>query len=450
MSNVVNTPSTLPAAAPIIAAVSPTATVIHWIEKGEECSALWRSERGMAPPKRVVLADDTLPADTAYRLACEGTGLLWRGDFHNARQLLQAMARRLDKPKAPARQKKPKAAVPDANGVMPEAVAAPVPAPAPGQAFHLYRQAKAHRARVLAMVLLPIGPDYAIRLRRAPDAKQACTQAWGKASAITPASVTSLREVLGLIGAHEWRKAGVEIERLGVAPLNRIFPHYGVFSPVRGEYVSLVAGAPLPAQPKGSKTPYTAFDIGTGTGVLAALLVRRGVAHVVATDTDPRALACAKANLAQLGVAEQVELQAVDLFPAGLASLIVCNPPWLPARPGSPIEHAIYDEGSAMLLGYLKGLAVHLAPGGEGWLVLSDLAEHLGLRTRAFLLQAFVDAGLEVLGRTDAKPVHPKAQDITDGLYEARSKEVTSLWRLGAKAASTTVELAALDKAAVA
>ena len=66
---------------------------IHWSEAGQACSALWRSERGAAPPQRVVLADDTTTADDAYHLACEGTALLWRGDFQNARQLLQALAR---------------------------------------------------------------------------------------------------------------------------------------------------------------------------------------------------------------------------------------------------------------------------------------------------------------------------------------------------------------------
>jgi hypothetical protein len=30
-----------------------------------------------------------------------------------------------------------------------------------------------------------------------------------------------------------------------------------------------------------------------------------------------------------------------------------------------------------MLRGFLAGLAGHLEPGGEGWLILSDLAEHL-------------------------------------------------------------------------
>ena len=96
--------------------------------------------------------------------------------------------------------------------------------------------------------------------------------------------MASLRELLGLIGAYEWRRKGVEIPALGG---DRIHPHYGVFSPVRGEYVDLVAQAPLPAGD-------TAFDIGVGTGVLSAVLARRGLARVIATDQDARALACAR------------------------------------------------------------------------------------------------------------------------------------------------------------
>ena len=60
-------------------------TSIHWDEGGKPHTAQWRSEAGLPPPKRLQIADDTLNADTAYRLACEGTALLWRGDFHNAR-----------------------------------------------------------------------------------------------------------------------------------------------------------------------------------------------------------------------------------------------------------------------------------------------------------------------------------------------------------------------------
>jgi len=388
---------------------------IEWTESEQPCSALWRCERGTPAPRKVLLADDTTTADSAYRLACEGTGLLWRGDFHNARQLLLALERRIDH--VPRRKSRGSAASASS--------AAPVDS-TPGAAFHRHRQAQSQRARVLAQVLIPLDADGSIPLRRAPDVRLACAQAWGAAG--DEPSVVSLRELLGVVSAFEWRKKGVPFAALGPAPDNRIHAHYGVFSPVRGEYVDLVAHTALPA---GAES--LAFDIGTGTGVLAAVLAKRGVQRVVATEVDARALACAAENFERLEVAAQVQLLATDLFPEGRAALIVCNPPWLPARAGSPIERAIYDEGSRMLLGFLSGLAAHLLPGGEGWLILSDLAEQLGLRARAELLAAIDRAGLHVLGRVDIRPKHPKASDASDPLHAARAKEVTSLWRLGAR-----------------
>ncbi len=385
---------------------------ISWVEAGATRSARWRSESGAPPPGRVQIADDTLTADAAFRLASEGTAMLWRGDFQNARQLLQALARRTDKPK---KSKKSKKANPDST------VAIPV------DAFNLHRQAQSQRARTLAMLVLEFDAEHRLALRRAPDVTQACSEAYGPGDAAQGSYVVSLRELLGLIGAHEWRKKGVAIAALGG---QRIHPHYGVFAPVRGEYVSLVADAPLPPLLARSSV---AFDIGTGTGVLAAVLARRGLARVVATDQDPRALACARENLTRLELAAQVELQQADLFPAGRAPLIVCNPPWLPARPSSPIEHAVYDPDSRMLRGFLNGLAAHLEPGGEGWLILSDLAEHLGLRPRTELLAWMDAAGLQVLSRLDAKPHHPKVLDVADALHAARAAEITSLWRLAAK-----------------
>ena len=85
-----------------------------------------------------------------------------------------------------------------------------------------------------------------------------------------------------------------------------------------------------------------------------------------------------------------------------------------------------------MLRGFLNGLAAHLEPHGEGWLILSDLAEHLGLRSREALLSWISAAGLTVIDRTDIRPQHPRASDPSDPLHAARSAELTSLWRLAA------------------
>jgi len=384
--------------------------IIRWLEDGKQFEARWRSHSDAPPPARVVVADGKMTADEAYGLACQGSALLWRGDFQEARQMLTALGKRADRPQ---RKSRTPAAKPFA-GTSPENS---------GEAFHLYRQARSQRARTLNSLLIPLNDDYSIPLRRAPDIRQACVEAYGPAET---ASVTSLRALLGVIGAHEWRVKGLEIPEAG----GRIFPHFGVFAPIRREYVDLVASTPLPGV---SSSTSVAFDIGTGTGVLAAVLARRGIERVVATDLDARALACARENIQQLGLSERIDIVQADLFPEGRAALVICNPPWIPARPSSPMENGIYDPDSRMLGGFLTKLPEHLAPGGEGWLILSDLAEHLGLRSRAQLLERFEAAGLHVVGRLDVTPRHPRAADKTDPLFAARAAEITSLWRLAAR-----------------
>lgn len=386
---------------------------ITWTEAGRTHTAIWRAENGAQPPKRLMVVDDTISADSAYRLACEGTGLLWRGDYQNARQLLLALARRVDAKSVKTRRYAATAANRPASNAEHAKLLI--------DAFNRHRLSRSQRARTLSMLLIPFDSDFSVPLGRAPEVQTALKEAWGQPT--NRPSVASLRELLGIIGAHEWRRKGVEIAALG----ERIHPHYGVFAPIRSEYVGLVAKAPLP-----TPTPVMAFDIGTGTGVLAAVLSNRGIIRVIATDMDSRALICARDNLRRLGLQETVSVIAADLFPQGRAPLIVCNPPWLPARPSSPLERAVYDPDSNMLRGFLSGLAAHLEPGGEGWLILSDLAEHLGLRSRETLLSWIAESGLMVRGRIDIKPSHPRVSDTTDALHTARAKEVTSLWRLSA------------------
>ncbi|MEV0241775.1 class I SAM-dependent methyltransferase [Streptomyces sp. NPDC050674] len=368
-------------------------STIHWVEARPR-SARWHSESGLPLPRRVVVADDGMRAAAAHRLACEGTALLWRGDFHNARQLLRALDRRVGR-------------------------SAPGTAATPAETFHLHRRFRAHRARVLGKVLVLLEEGHRLGLRRAPDVRRACAEAYGPSEG--PVAV-ALSELLGVIGARQWREKGVDVPALEA----RIHPHYGVFAPTRSEYVDLVARTPLP---RGGAVR-TAFDLGTGTGVLAAVLARRGVGRVVGTDVSARARECARDTVRRLGLDGSVRIQGPELYPEGRADLVVCNPPWIPARPASDLDLGVYDAGGGMLHGFLAGLAGRLEPGGEGWLVLSDLAERLGLRSRAELLNAVEEAGLRVAGRLDTRPRHPRARDTDDPLHAARAAEITSLWRL--------------------
>ena len=379
---------------------------VQWQDNEITRNARWLSESNQAPPARIVLVDDKTTADEAYRFACEGTSMLWQGDFHNARQLLQAMARRIERTEQRKISKAAKSAKPKTEPLV-------IP-----NLFHQQRQAQAQRSRVLSRLLLELDAGYISRLRRAPEFSAACTAAFGE---LDESCLISFRDLQGALGAAQWREKGVAITGLDLS----IFPHYGVFAPTRHEYVQLMLDAPLPTQHD------MAFDIGTGTGLLAIILAQRGVQQVIATDLNPRALACATENIERLGLSA-VHIQQVDLFPTQqpLANLIVCNPPWLPAKPSSPLEYAVYDANSAMLRGFLQGVTAHLAEQGEVWLILSDLAEHLQLRTREDVLGWFAEAGLEVKYRLDTQPKHGRSQDSTDPLFAARSAEVTSLWCL--------------------
>ncbi|WP_440454771.1 methyltransferase [Psychrobacter sp. ASPA161_9] len=389
---------------------------VQWFENETLRHARWLSESNHLPPARIVLVDDKTTADEAYRLACEGTSLLWHGDFHNARQLLQALKRRIERTNERSEQRKIKKA---ANKTVAESSETPKDIP---NLFHQQRQIQAQRSRILSRLLLELDTDYVSHLRRAPDVSTACTAAFGQLDkAADESCVLSFRDLQGALGAAQWREKGVSIESLGVS----IYPHYGVFAPTRHEYVQLLLDAPLPT------VNNVAYDIGTGTGLLAIILAQRGVKQVIATDLNPRALDCASENFTRLELAN-VKLQQADLYPtdAPLANLIVCNPPWLPAKPSSPLEYAVYDANSTMLRGFLQGAKQHLAEQGEIWLILSDLAEHLQLRTREELLDWFANAGLAVKYRLDTKPKHGRSQDETDPLFAARSAEVTSLWCL--------------------
>jgi hypothetical protein len=365
-------------------------STVSWREGGALRRARWLTADGRPAPAHVHVVGNDLSADRACRLAADGAGLLWRGDHPNARALLDAMARRVDR--AAARR--------------------PLP---PAAEFHRQRQHRARRARLLRAVLVELGAGHRLELPRAPDVADACREVYGPSDA---AAVVALRELIGVQSAHEWRRTGIPIPALGA----RIHPHHGVFAPTRTDYVDLVAQAPLPPV-------RTAFDIGTGTGVLAALLLHRGVPAVVATDVEQRAVACALENLHRLGFADRSAVLRRNLFPPGRADLVVCNPPWMPGSPTAPLEAGIYDRRGAMLSAFVRGLPDHLAQRGEAWLVLSDLPELLGLRDPAMLPALVASAGLVVRGRLTARATTRVLPD--DPLAELRSRETIALWRLG-------------------
>lgn len=359
----------------------------------------WQSAANWPAPKHVHLADDSMTADDAFKRLSQGHALLWQGDYVNARQLLGAIKRRAQK-----------RFIIDMSQPLP-------------QRFHRVRQVRAQVAHLVGMLLVRVEPGYQMRLNRAPSIVEACRAAWGLRLEQT-AFVTPLTEIIGLLSAHQWQIKGVWISALG-AP---IYPRWGVFPPTRQEYLDLVQKAPLP------EPCHFAADIGCGTGVISAMLAKRGITRIVATDTQDAAIACTTDNVSRLGLGSQIQVIQQSLFPVGQFDLLVCNPPWLPGPVRHPLDCAVYDPNHQMIKGFLAKAKDHLAPGGQAWLILSDLAEHLQLRSRQDLLQWMAEAGLRVLNRLDIRPEHPKASDPNDPLADVRRREITSLWQLSSSA----------------
>ncbi len=353
-------------------------------------STHWRSESNEPAPTKVSPVDDRLTADTALRRVRRGESLLYTGDFHNAKQLVGAMARRLPPP-ASAR--------------------------SPLDAFRAERRARQLEHETLSRILVSLDRDYRLALKRAPDVAEACRQVWGEPEA--EQTLVSLKTLTGMLSAAEWRRKGLDVPGL----TGKLHPHYGVYLPTRTDYVEILLSV---TDVKGKQV----FDVGTGTGVLSFLLLQRGAAAATATDCDARAVACARENAERLGLSKRFQVLETDLFPPGKADFVVSNPPWIPEPPKNRVDRAVFDEDNRFLRGFLEGLSGHLQPGGQGLLVLSDLAVLLGLRAPDWLEAQFAQRGLAVKWKRSAPARHGKAKDKSDPLHAARSKEITSLYAL--------------------
>lgn len=363
-------------------------TCIHWQEAHQEYEAQWPAIMRHPVPSHLI-ATEYVSAEQAFKHFHQNTGIIWRGDYHQAKELLATIKRQVRKKTTKTLE------------------------------FHQYRLRQLQQSRLFQMLLLVIQPNFQLNNPRAPSIYHALAEVFATENQ-TP-MLLPLHLLLGYIGAYEWHKKGVPIEALDS---QKIHVPYGVFSPLRGEYISLVANVPLPASCR------TAWDIGTGSGVLAAVLAKRGVAHITGTDTNLRAIGCARANIRRLGFEQQVTILPTDLFPPGKADLILCNPPWLPTKANSEIEAALYDPEHSMLRAFLSQVKQHMQPQGQVWLIMSDLAEYLGLRPPEALQQWFAAAGLKVIAKTSVHPRHNKSHHSNDSLSYARKHEITTLWQL--------------------
>lgn len=378
----------------------------HWSPDWADLQ--WKSQALTCPPASLIALKSPICAKKAYKLLSRGVGILWEGDYHCGKSFLSMISKHV---KGIASANKDKSA--NLKSI-----------------FLQNRMDQASYVGIISRLIVRVNPGCSLaHLTRAPNLSDALQAAHGvnKSDYYLP-----LREVLGAIGSWEWCKKGIFVPLLN----DKIFPQYGVFCPtVRNDYIELMSTVAINSNVK------LAYDIGVGTGVLSALLLKRGVSRVVATDVSDRALACASLNLSRLRLQDRVLLTKGNVFPnvndiawRDKPDLIICNPPWMPCAPSSSLlDEAIYDNESSMLMTYLNGIPHYLGPDEncEAFLIMSDLPERIGLRSQNELVDLVHSANLEIIEKIEATPCeNPKRINETDQLSSARKDEVTSLWRL--------------------
>ena len=356
--------------------------------------------------KKVFAIDNLITPQKMYKIALSGTAIVWRGDYFNGTSLLARLKKYVNK-----LDKKNKRDNSSAD-------------------FRQYRQKTSRIAQLQDMILVQLEDQYMLNLPRAPPCcVEACENAFRKPKKSAGPCLITLQLLLGFIGSNELQKKGVAIKQLGG---RHIYPHFGVFPPTRNEHFNLLqSNRVLGLLPKECNVLY---DIGVGSGVLSAILLHCGVVkEVIATDTSARAVECARDNLRNLGYSNKVTVERCSLFPCGespKADLIICNPPWLPWKPHSLTDEAVYDEKNTMLRGFLIGARYSLALGGKIFLIISNLAVLLKLRQHGELTSWVSEGGLRIIHKESIKPKHNKINQENDPLRMVRSEEITSLYVL--------------------
>lgn len=373
--------------------------------------------------------DDQATAASVYQFLCSHPNhvVIHGGDYHNARLLLTAVRKR-------ATRRPEQYRVDKQSSVL--------------EQWQLQRANLYHQVSITYRYLLGVTSQHQLDCRRAPQRfgsilKRAFDDALCTTDSQQQPYVTPLQEVLSRVGVDQWRQKGVFVEALQ----DYVYPDFGVFPPTRQEHIHLLQQQCINDKAtvhnnNNNNHPTSFMDVGTGTGVLAALVLQHYPnSRVICTDHNPVALQCARSNLERLFPSKdttgckKIEYYHGNLFAPTTVDVIVCNPPWLPGTAHSLLESSIYDTHQGFLTTFLRDARSHLTnDAGEVWLLLSNLAVLLGLRSRDEFLQRIDDGGLYIQEERSTTTPSIGAKDVDYPLVaQARQNEVVTLYKLACK-----------------
>ena len=297
--------------------------VLVWRTPPVSARAAWLSGL-VPPPARAGRRRRRTTAAAALARARRGEALVYAGDYHNARQLLGAMARRLGAGRPPPPETRAPRAPPPGRPRRWRSART-----AAQRVEHECSRGSSSRSRRAGASRSRARPGRGRRLRGGARAE-------GRAAGLLP-----LRELLGMVGAHEWRRGASRSPRSARAstPTTASTPRSAAStwtSSQRRGGVARRGQARVRRRHRHGRARARPRARGRARGRDR----RRARARSPAHRRTPRGSASADASRS---------FQA-DLFPeAGAADLVVSNPPWLPDARRSPLERAVYDPGGKFL-----------------------------------------------------------------------------------------------------
>jgi len=226
-------------------------------------------------------------------------------------------------------------------------------------------------------------------------------------------------EVRDLAFAWHRYNEGVPMPVLG----HRLHPFYGAYLPKRTTHLELFA-----TWLSGWKGPRrTAIDVGTGSGVLALMLARAGVGHILATDSSANACESVRREVARRPTLPPIQVLQADLLGTadGQADLIVFNPPWMPGPVENLLDRALhYDDD--LLQRFFDQAHARLAPGGRLVIVFSNITQ-LVRPDESHPIKSELERGRFTLEAKMVRRIKPAAGGSTP---VRRTKERVEVWEL--------------------
>jgi len=435
---------------------------VHWRTDEEvvECCQLFSFRPLDSNPLQALTANDTTRSTAALHHIRTGEALVYTGgDYHNARQLLQAVKRKIAGTSSSPRRKKRAKEKKKITGAV-ETNTAPFVV---GNQWMKQRQLQRDQSELVHKIFIQVSledgrPSQIMGLKRTPtNVKDIFSYAFQndkvmnvKGGEISSSSqpkyfLASLADFLAMVGGYEWHRKGVYIDALQ----DYIFPHFGVFPPTRQDYIQLMDNINVDRTTR--QNPIRMMEIGIGSGVLSIILLqRKKVDRVIGTDINPYAIACAKANMQQFGFQEDLIL--ADLFPPKAATtneeknrkvdVVLFNPPWIPGNAATWLDQAVYDPDQNLLRRFLLQVQHHVTEDGHVYLLLSNLGMLLGLFEERDLYAMFQEGNLELVEvhttkskaemskSRPTKKMGKKSKHHLDAVESVKAQEVISLYYL--------------------